>query len=117
MLLAHTWGDELDQLARPFQEYPRIRWLLAHTGSKDLPKYIRMAQEFERVYLETSFSLCPRGLLEKLVSEVPLHKLVWGSDQLFLNATHQLGRILFSQITPEQKRAILGKNAVALFGK
>lgn len=115
-VLAHTWGDELDQLAAPFEKYSRIRWLLAHTGSKDLPKYLRVAKEFENVYLETCFSTCPRGLFEKLVSEVQLHKIIWGSDQLFMNAAHQLGRVLFSQITPAQKRAILGANAVALFG-
>lgn len=114
-VLAHTWGDELDQLAQPFRKYKSIHWLLAHTGSKDLPKYIRVANEFENIYLETSFSPCPRGLLENLVSAVPIHKLVWGSDQLFVSATHQLGRVLFSQITPKQKQAILGTNAADFF--
>ena len=116
-VLAHTWGDELDQLAQPFEKYTRVRWLLAHTGSKDLPKYIRMAMEFENVYLETCFSVCPRGLFEKLVREVPLHKIIWGSDQLFVSATHQLGRVVFAHITPQQKQAILGGNAVTFFGK
>jgi hypothetical protein len=116
-VLAHTWGDELDQLEQSFQKYPHIRWLLAHTGSKDLPKYIKVAKEFENVYLETCFSACPRGLFEKLVSEVPLYKIVWGSDQLFISATHQLGRVLFAQLSSEQKQAILGANAATLFGE
>lgn len=110
-ILAHTWGSELDQLENAFKKYDKINWLLAHAGCNDLPKYIRAANEYERVYLETCLSACPRGLIERLVAEVPLAKIIWGSDQLFMNAAHQLGRILFAGITPAQKRAILGANA------
>ena len=67
-------------------------------------------------YLETCLSTCPRGLIEELVGSVPLHKIVWGTDQLFLSATQQIGRMLFARISEEQKRAILGENAMALFG-
>ena len=114
-IMAHTWGDELDHLAEPIQEYSNIRWLLAHTGAKDLPKYIRLANEFGHVYLETSFSGCPRGLFEELVGKVPLHKIIWGSDQIFMSARNQIGRVLFSQILPQQKQTILGANAAAFF--
>ncbi|MAE66955.1 MAG: hypothetical protein CMJ18_22070 [Phycisphaeraceae bacterium] len=114
-ILAHTWGAELDELEASFQSCRNIRWLLAHTGAQDLPKYIRAANEHEHVYLETCFSQCPRGLFETLVEAVPLHKIVWGSDQLFMSAAHQIGRVLFADIAPDQKRAILGKNAAALF--
>ena len=109
-ILAHTWGDELDQLDGAFKTYDNINWLVAHTGSKDLDKYVRCANTYERVYLETCFSACPRGLIEQLTREVPEHKIIWGSDQPFMSATHQIGRILFAQISPEQKRAILGEN-------
>ena len=109
-VLAHTWGDELDELDAAFNTYDKIHWILAHTGSKDLHKYIHCANTYPRVYLETCFSACPRGLIEQLVNEVPEHKVIWGSDQPFMSVTHQIGRVLFSQITSEQKRAILGAN-------
>lgn len=116
-ILAHTWGAELDQLKNAFKKYDRINWILAHTGSNDLPKYIRVANEYAHVFLETCLSSCPRGLIEHLVSEVPLAKIIWGSDQLFMNAAHQLGRVLFAKITPEQKRAIVGENAARVLGE
>lgn len=115
-ILAHTWGSELDQLENAFKKYDKINWVLAHTGSNDLPKYIRAANEYDHVYLETCLSSCPRGLIEQLVSEVPLAKIIWGSDQLFINAAHQLGRVLFAKITPDQKQAILGENAARVLG-
>ncbi len=113
-ILAHTWGDEVDQLEGAFKKYPRINWLLAHTGSKDLPKYLRAANAYPGVHLETCFSPCPRGLIERLVASVPLEKIVWGTDQIFMNAAHQLGRVLFARITLEQKLAILGANAARI---
>jgi len=110
-ILAHTWGNELDQLDVAFNKYPRIRWIMAHTGSQDLHKYVRVANVYPHVYLETCFSRCPRGLIEQLVAEVPLHKILWGSDTVFMSGANQLGRVLFARITPEQKQAILGENA------
>jgi len=116
VILAHTWGGELDELDKAFNTFRRVRWVCAHSGSRDLEKYVRAATIYDHVYLETCLSACPRGLIEELVESVPLHKIVWGSDQLFLSATQQIGRVLFARISEEQKRAILGENAMALFG-
>ena len=113
-ILAHTWGAELDQLDEAFQRYDRIRWLLAHTGGQDLPKYVACAKRYPHVHLETCFSGCPRGLIEYLVASVPLGQIIWGSDQVFLSAATQFGRVLFARIAPEEKRAILGGNAARI---
>jgi uncharacterized protein len=110
-LLAHTWGHELDELDAAFKRHDRVRWIVAHTGCVDVGKYIHVANTYAHVYLETCLSRCPRGMIERLVAEVPLHKILWGSDQIYMSATQQIGRVLFAQITPEQKRAILGENA------
>ena len=114
-ILAHTWAAELDQLREAFETYPNVRWLLAHSGAAELAKYVDAANRHEQVFLETCFSGCPRGLFETLVEQVPLRKIIWGSDQVFMGAAHQLGRVLFAQITPEQKQAILGRNAEVFF--
>ncbi|MBI2438817.1 MAG: amidohydrolase family protein, partial [Lentisphaerae bacterium] len=63
---------------------------------------------------ELCLSSCPRGFLESLVARVPLQKIVWGTDQMLINPAHQLGRVLFARITPDQKRAILGENAARI---
>ena len=115
VVLAHTWGGELDELEETFESFPRARWVCAHTGSRDLHKYIRAANTYDQVYLETCLSSCPRGLIEDLTNQVPLRKILWGSDQLFINATQQIGRVLFAEIPEESKRAILGLNAAELF--
>ena len=115
-VLAHTWGEELDHLDQAFKTYKNINWILAHTGSNELEKYIKVGNEYENVYLETCLSLCPRGLIETLVREVPVEKILWGSDQPFMSCTQQIGRVLLAQITTEQKQAILGVNAAKVLG-
>ena len=115
-ILAHTWGDTVKELESAFKTFPKINWLLAHTGSEASTSYVRAAKEYENVYLETCFSAAPRGMIETMVSEVPLHKIIWGSDQVFINAAHQLGKVLFAQIDPEKKKAILGANAARVLG-
>ena len=110
-LLAHCWGHELEQLEPLYEKYPRINWIMAHTGSAMFDRYMHVANTYPNVYLETCFSACSRGLIEHIVAEAPLHKILWGTDQVFMSATHQLGRVLFAKISPAAKCAILGANA------
>ena len=111
VILAHTWGVELDMLEGAFGQYKNVKWVLAHAGVVELDKYVRAANEYEQVYLETCLSVCPRGLVEKLVRGVSAEKVLWGSDQAFMSATHQIGRVLFADLTEQEKRMVLGENA------
>jgi uncharacterized protein len=115
-VLAHTWGVELDQLQPAIETYPAITWLLAHTASTQKEKYIRFGQQYPNVYLELCYSPCPRGLIEKLVEEGLVEKLIFGSDSVFMGTAQQLGRLLFAQISPQDKTKILGLNARRALG-
>ncbi|MCC5833140.1 MAG: amidohydrolase [Opitutales bacterium] len=114
-VLVHTWGAEMDQLQEAFRQYPDIRWLCAHVGSRDLDKYVDSALKFPNVNLELCYSKCPKGLVEYLVREVPVEQIVWGSDQAFFDAAHQLGRVVFAEVPEAAKHAILSGNAERIF--
>ncbi|MBN1543656.1 amidohydrolase family protein [candidate division KSB1 bacterium] len=112
-VLLHTWGEErqmrdVEQLAA---RYPRISFLLAHAGSNRIDEYIRLARAFERVYLELAYSQARRGLIEHLVAEAGVAKVVWGSDCYFINQAQQLGRVTGADLSDDDKRRILGGNA------
>jgi len=111
-VLAHTWGEELDSLEPIIRRHGQVHWLLAHAACCDEDKYVRLAQDYETVYLETCFSGCPRGLIERFVAAGLQEKVVWGSDAVFMDAAQQLGRVVFAQVAPEVKAKILGLNAV-----
>jgi hypothetical protein len=111
-LLAHSFTiEELQQLQPQFAKYPRVNFLLAHTGACGLSPYTRLAREYANVYMETCLSVSPRGLIEAIVAEGLGSKVLWGSDEVFMDASQQLGRVLFARISEADKRKILGENA------
>jgi uncharacterized protein len=111
-LLIHSFTvEELQQLKPQFARYPRVNFILGHTGACGLSPYINLAREFANVYMETCLSLSPRGLFETLVGEGLGDRVLWGSDEVFMDASQQLGRVLFARIAAADKRKILGENA------
>lgn len=111
-ILAHTWSDaELDQLEPQFSRHPNINFILGHAGAVVPEHYVRLGQQYENAYLELAFSACPRGLVEYFVGQGLSHKLLWGSDCIFMSMEQQIGRVLFAQISETDKRLILGETA------
>jgi len=110
-ILTHTWGAELDQLEPAIRKYPNVNWLMGHSGATEEEKYIRFARDYPTVYLELCWSQAPRGLVERFAAAGILDKLVWGSDAIFMSDAHQIGRVVFAQISYEDKVKILGLNA------
>lgn len=116
-LLAHTFSvKELTDLEPYFDRYPRVRFVMAHTGSCGIEQYVRLAQTYENVYIETCLSISPRGLFENLVAAGVTDKVLWGTDQYFMDSSQQLGRIVFAQIPEDAKRKIIGANAARALG-
>ena len=116
-VLAHTFSvTELNNLEARFDRYPHVNFILAHTGSCGAAPYLRLAQSYANVYLETCLSICPRGLFETLVAAGVTDKILWGSDELFMDVSQQLGRVIFAQIPETDKRQILGLNAARVLG-
>ncbi len=110
-ILAHTWGDQIKDLENKFIKYKNINFILGHAGAVEKENYARVAKEYPNVYLETCFSPCSRGLIEYFVNQGLSDKILWGSDMTFMSAEHQIGRVIFANISEADKVKILGKNA------
>jgi uncharacterized protein len=116
-LLAHTFSvKELTDLEQHFNRYPHVRFITAHTASCGVEPYIRLAKTYANAYIETCLSICPRGLFERLASAGVSDKVLWGTDEIFMDASQQLGRIVFAQIGEEDKRKMIGRNAARVLG-
>jgi len=116
-ILAHTGGKDVAEIEHCFERYPSLNWIMAHGGIADPEEYVRVGKRYPNVYVDTTFSRCPRGLIEWFVAKGLEDKLLWGTDAAFLNAPGQLGKILFARISPEQKEKILGLNARHIFNR
>ena len=118
-VLVHTWAQEADfnQCREIAERYPGVSLLLAHSGSDNVEGYVRIARECDNVYLELAMSLSPRGLVQRLVEEAGVDKVVWGSDVCFLNQAQQLGKVVGADLSEQDKVKVLSTNAQRILAR
>ena len=114
-ILCHVWGEELDHMEPLIERYSNSTWLLAHSGCVDKENYARVAKAHSNAVLELCFSRCPKGIPEYFVSEGLEDRVLWGTDAQFFASTHQLGRVLFAELSETIKKKILCDNARRVF--
>jgi predicted TIM-barrel fold metal-dependent hydrolase len=114
-ILCHVWGWELDHMEALFPRYPDCTWILAHAGSEKRERYIEVVTRYPNTILETCYSVCLKGLMEWLVQEAGDDNVMWGSDLNFMGSPHQLGRVLFADLSEESKKKLLCDNARRVF--
>jgi predicted TIM-barrel fold metal-dependent hydrolase len=118
-VLLHTYGGQagLDDVPVLAERYPNVNFVLAHAGAQQVEHHIRIARQVENAYMELCTSTATYRAVETLFENVPLERIVWGSDDLPLNMSHQLGKVLGAQIPEEAKVHILSGNARRLLSQ
>lgn len=115
-VLAHCWGGgDIISLAKAAAKHRRVNFIAAHTGSANVDVYIDCAKNYENLYIDTAYSRGYRGLIEKVVSTIGSHKLVFGSDAALFSASQQVAKVIAARVSDEDRRNILGLNAARLF--
>lgn len=115
-ILAHCWGGgDITVLSRAAQKFPRINFIAAHTGSADLPVYMELARTIDNLYIDTAYSRGYRGMIEEVVRTIGSTKLLFGSDAALFSAAQQVARVVAARISDDDRRNILGLNAMRLF--
>ena len=118
-VMIHTWvGDQRCQpsmFSKLAKEFPETSFVLIHSGGveKKIGEAIAVAKECENVYLDTTGSTTFR-IVEKMVEEVGSDRILFGSDQPFIDPAAQVGKIVYAHIPEEDKVRILGLNAKRL---
>ncbi len=112
----HTWvGDKrctpktYEKMAK---EYPDTTFILIHSGGalEGIAEAIGAAKAADNIYLETSGSMT-FGIVERMVEAIGSDRIVFGSDNPFIDPAAQLGKVIYSPISQEAKLDILGRNA------
>ena len=117
VVLAHTFGRKhLVPLMGVASRFPRISFLLAHSGITEERVYAEAVRQHENIFLETCASLAWYGLIERLVAMAGADRVLFGTDMPFMSPDQQIGRILFSRVSDDEKRKILGLNARRILG-
>jgi predicted TIM-barrel fold metal-dependent hydrolase len=68
------------------------------------------------IFLETCTSFGEHGTIEFLVEGAGADRVLFGSDMPLMDARYNVGRIATANISEEDKRKVLGLNAMRLLG-
>ncbi len=119
-ILSHAWngpGGPMKVVGTLAERYPNITFVNAHSSSgwQVIDNACALAEEFDRVYLDLTGSRLFYGALERMVDRVGAERILWGTDNPFIDPRPGLGRMLCAHVSDDDKRLMLGLNAKKLF--
>ncbi len=120
-ILSHCWdGDPFGApsvVAGLAERYPNAKFIIGHAASSwsVIETNCVEARRRDNVYLDLTGSALLYGALEYMVKHAGAEKILFGSDNPFLDPRGPLGRVLMARIDDHAKRLILGLNAKHLF--
>ncbi|MGI6208709.1 MAG: amidohydrolase family protein [Anaerolineae bacterium] len=107
------WGHA-EEVARITAEYG-LPVILTDTNYFNMAELISVLQAYPHVYAEVSQLALPHAV-ETMVAEVGSSRLLYGSDAPWRPMQKALNEVLEPDLSPEDKQAILGENALRLLG-
>ncbi|MBM3264897.1 MAG: amidohydrolase family protein [candidate division Zixibacteria bacterium] len=121
-VLVHTW--ESDRFCHPMmfvgigKDFPNAPILLGHTGGPmgGVEQSIQATLAWDNLYCDLTASLSPCGMLEMLVRRIGADRILFGTDMPFIDCRPKIGFVAFARISDDDKRKILGRNTMRLFG-
>ncbi len=124
VLVTHTWGmdgdSSVEKTARVAEKFAGAHVIFGHTGGMDpgvIDDAIVVIRETPNAYADTCGSAHPWGFVEKCVEAGLGHRLLYASDVPFLDAAPSLGKVVYAEISDEEKRDILGRNMLRILGR
>jgi len=126
-ILSHTWNasshnpSQWLSLPKLFEKYldkyQDVEFVMGHSGGRGSGhvQAVAVARKYPNVYLDVSGDIFSMGLICWLVEAVGADRVLFGSDQPWIDPTAHLARIMLAEITEEAKRLILRDNALRVY--
>jgi hypothetical protein len=120
VVLVHTWDSDsncgpllLGPIAR---EFPQAKIIVGHSGVtwRGYEQSFAVAAEASNTFLDITGSQSHRSIIERGVSRLGAHRVLFGSDMPFLEAAMLLGRVLAARISDQDKEKIFRTNFAQL---
>lgn len=120
-ILSHNWTgasvngkDTLHGLAELF---PRVTFIIGHAASgwSVIDVNCETASRHPNVMLDTTGSGLFYDAIPEMVRRVGAERIIFGTDNPFIDPRPGLGRMLMARINDDEKRLILGLNAKRIF--
>ena len=95
------------------EKVPEATIIMAHFTT--YPSNILVAKKHKNIYLETSAAINPK-VIEVAVKEIGAERILYGSDWPYLDMRFEKLKIELANIDDEEKKLILGRNALRILG-
>jgi uncharacterized protein len=115
-VLVHTWLDNdaygnLDLFAGVAKDYPGVNWLMGHSGGPFAGhRAVEIVRELPNVFLDLTISSCPARQIEYFVEQAGSKRVIFGTDNPFLDPRPQIGRVFLADIRRSDMIDIVGGN-------
>jgi predicted TIM-barrel fold metal-dependent hydrolase len=105
--------SELDNLC---PKYPNITWVVAHCGGdyETADGAIARAKKFPNFRAEITLTPVPNGIIDYLAQGCGADKVLYGTDLPMRDPRQQFGWVVYSRLSLEDKRKVLGQNTQTL---
>ncbi len=116
LVLVHTYhGSRFDDpqlFGEVAQRYPEVPILMVHSGAltASFEGAIRLAQEHANLYLDISGSFITGYWIRRMVAEAGAERVIYSSDQPFIDPRYSLGRLLYANLSIEELVLVIGGN-------
>lgn len=112
-VLIHVWGKaNAIRCIKIADRFPEMTLIMGHSGGPDsFTEAVEVGRRCPNVYLDLTGSWMYEGVLEYFVSEIGSKRIVFGTDQPFVDGRANLGRVGYARISNEEKKDIYGRNA------
>jgi len=117
VVLVHTWLDNdqygnQDIFAEVAKDYPDIKWIMGHSGGPYGSYHaVELAKESKNIILDIALSMVTARQIEFFVSEIGSERVIFGTDNPFLDPRPQIGRIGLADISHQDRVNIFSANA------
>lgn len=106
------YGGYLEDIAYLAEKYPDISFFIDHVGSSfsKAEACIPLAKKYPNVYLQLTYTSVTQGMIEYLCEEGLADKVQYGTDVPMRDPRPQMGWVIYSTVSVEDKMKIMGGN-------
>jgi len=116
LVLVHTYhGSRFDDpqlFGSVAKQYPEVPILMVHSGALTtaFEGAITLAKDNKNLYLDISGSFITADWIERMVLEIGADRVLFSSDQPFIDPRYSLGRLLNANLSMDALAQVIGGN-------